>query len=339
MDFTFCRYTVRLFSASPLRNTSLCFFDAQRFPSVAGHVALTIDDAPGRLPQACSRIPDVADLLRARGARASFFLMGGSVRGHEADLVRLVREGHELCNHAVADRPYHEDSPEEFAAAVDSCNEQIKEIQRSAGVPACARWFRAPHGKYTESMEDVLHERLLTNTMCDCYASDPVVEDGEWIGNFLARRAVHGSTPWGAFGLGPAAAGSEATARRPLRRPCRWAGRAAAARAARRVPGGTGGAGAGARRRRPRGLRTAAGARPRPRAAGAKVIGAQVMGPRQTEVVHRHEGQPSGAAPAASAPGACGMQQEQLNQCFKTAVDASQCQFYLDSLKACQQTQ
>mmetsp|Transcript_34168 Transcript_34168/g.91572 ORF Transcript_34168/g.91572 Transcript_34168/m.91572 type:complete len:85 (+) Transcript_34168:2-256(+) len=64
-----------------------------------------------------------------------------------------------------------------------------------------------------------------------------------------------------------------------------------------------------------------------------------VMGPRQTEVVHRHEGQPSGAAPAASAPGACGMQQEQLNQCFKTAVDASQCQFYLDSLKACQQTQ
>lgn len=193
MDLTFCRLSVRFFSASPLRNTSLCFFDAQRFPSLVGHVALTIDDAPGRLPQASSRISDVADLLQAHGAHASFFLMGGSIRGHEADLARLVREGHELCNHAVADRPYHEDSPEEFAAAVDSCSEQIRAIQRSADVPACVRWFRAPHGKYTESMEGVLHERLLTNTMCDCYASDPVVEDGEWIGNFLVRRAGHGS--------------------------------------------------------------------------------------------------------------------------------------------------
>ncbi|CAK0880459.1 unnamed protein product [Prorocentrum cordatum] len=62
-----------------------------------------------------------------------------------------------------------------------------------------------------------------------------------------------------------------------------------------------------------------------------------VMGPRQTEVVHRHEGAPA-AAPAA-ASGGCVAQQDQLNQCLKSMSDASQCQFYLDSLKACQQTQ
>merc|ERR1719343_1637800 len=37
-----------------------------------------------------------------------------------------------------------------------------------------------------------------------------------------------------------------------------------------------------------------------------------VMGPRQTEVVHRHEG---GGAPAAQTAGKCQLQQDQLNQC------------------------
>merc|ERR1712039_770501 len=41
--------------------------------------------------------------------------------------------------------------------------------------------------------EAVLKNRALTNTMCDTYASCPVVEDGEWIGRFLARRAIEGS--------------------------------------------------------------------------------------------------------------------------------------------------
>merc|ERR1719498_619041 len=57
-----------------------------------------------------------------------------------------------------------------------------------------------------------------------------------------------------------------------------------------------------------------------------------VMGPRQTEVVHRHEGAP------AAGPAKCQLQQDQLNQCLQNGGDAASCQFYLDSLKACQQT-
>merc|ERR1712217_887745 len=57
-----------------------------------------------------------------------------------------------------------------------------------------------------------------------------------------------------------------------------------------------------------------------------------VMGPRQTEVVHRHEG--GQAAPAGGAM--CQMQEDQLSQCMKSSADASSCQFYVDALKACQ---
>merc|ERR1712107_927423 len=48
-------------------------------------------------------------------------------------------------------------------------------------------------GKYTQAMEDVLTSRDLTNVMCDTYASCPVVQDGEFIGRFLAGRAQSGS--------------------------------------------------------------------------------------------------------------------------------------------------
>merc|ERR1712151_1418054 len=57
-----------------------------------------------------------------------------------------------------------------------------------------------------------------------------------------------------------------------------------------------------------------------------------VMGPRQTEVVHRHEGA------SAAAPSKCQIQQDQLNQCMQNNSDSAQCQFYLDALKSCQQT-
>jgi len=57
-----------------------------------------------------------------------------------------------------------------------------------------------------------------------------------------------------------------------------------------------------------------------------------VMGPRQTEVVHRHEG----AAPAAAPAAQCQLQQDQLTQCMQGG-DASQCQFYTEALRACHQ--
>mmetsp|Transcript_56681 Transcript_56681/g.104944 ORF Transcript_56681/g.104944 Transcript_56681/m.104944 type:complete len:143 (-) Transcript_56681:153-581(-) len=60
-----------------------------------------------------------------------------------------------------------------------------------------------------------------------------------------------------------------------------------------------------------------------------------VMGPRQTEVVHRHEGAP--AAPAQQTPMKCKTEQELLQQCMNTN-GADSCQSYLDMLKTCQQT-
>jgi len=190
---TFNRATVAFFAAAPLRLRSLCYYDASSVPGVRGHVAITLDDAPCRGEPHLSEMRNVLDVLRRYGAKATFMLVGAFAKGHEEDLVEVLKSGHELGNHGMHDRRYDQDSKEDFGEAVDACTKKIKALQRTAGVPQGVRWFRAPHGKYTRTMEDALVARGLENVMCDTYASCPIIQDGEFIGDFLAENARDGS--------------------------------------------------------------------------------------------------------------------------------------------------
>ncbi|CAD7971121.1 unnamed protein product [Amoebophrya sp. A120] len=65
-----------------------------------------------------------------------------------------------------------------------------------------------------------------------------------------------------------------------------------------------------------------------------------MMGPRQTEVVHRNEGQPAAAAEPAPNAGAsehlkCTTERDWLKQCMGQG-DPTQCNYYADLLKQCQ---
>jgi len=189
----FFRASVSFFGASPWKHDSICYYDASVFPEVKGYVALTIDDAPNRLGREASMLPEVMELLRKHDASATFMVMGKFVEGNEADLVDLLRDGHELGNHGMVDRPYHKDSNSSFSEAVEECSCRIRALQREAQVMEDVRWFRAPHGKYTSEMSATLQQKGLTNVMCDTYACCPVIQDSNFIGGLLAERANHGS--------------------------------------------------------------------------------------------------------------------------------------------------
>lgn len=60
-----------------------------------GAVALTFDDGPDP-----NSTPALLDLLRSRGARATFFVVGEHVRSHPELARRCQAEGHELGNHS-----------------------------------------------------------------------------------------------------------------------------------------------------------------------------------------------------------------------------------------------
>jgi peptidoglycan/xylan/chitin deacetylase (PgdA/CDA1 family) len=144
-------------------------------------VALTFDDGPG------PHTAEIVDVLEAFDAKATFYVVGDGLHGHEELLRRVVAAGHELGNHSMthprlAGRPL---------AAYIEIRRANAALRQSAGLSP--RFFRAPFGKVSGRL--VMTARLagLTTVSWD-------VDSRDWSapGVDAIREAV----------LGPVRAGS-----------------------------------------------------------------------------------------------------------------------------------
>lgn len=97
-------------------------------------VALTLDDGPHG-----DVTPEVLRLLREHDARATFFLTGERIKGREGITRRIVLEGHELGNHAMAMTPSILQSRERFARDLRTADSLLSEH-------GPVRWFRPATG-------------------------------------------------------------------------------------------------------------------------------------------------------------------------------------------------
>jgi chitin deacetylase len=130
--------------------------------ATAPRIALTFDDGPG------PSTPALLDVLARHGARATFFLVGKSLRGHAlegdaaralATAVRTAREGHLLGNHA--DSHARDPLPDAvFAAELRGTDAQLRDVYARAGVAPPARLpCRLPYGPLVRDGE-ATDERL-----------------------------------------------------------------------------------------------------------------------------------------------------------------------------------
>ena len=106
-------------------------------PAPTREVALTYDDGPD--PAAT---PALLDLLRERGVRATFFLVGARARAHPDLVRRIVAEGHLVGNHS--DR--HSPATNLWFSArlrrdLAACQQTLTELTGAAPV-----YFRPPVG-------------------------------------------------------------------------------------------------------------------------------------------------------------------------------------------------
>jgi peptidoglycan/xylan/chitin deacetylase (PgdA/CDA1 family) len=83
-------------------------------------VALTIDDGPDPVAT-----PEILDVLKRHGARATFFLITDHISGNEETLVRMVKEGHEVANHLMHDQPSIRLAPSEFERQLLAAHEAL----------------------------------------------------------------------------------------------------------------------------------------------------------------------------------------------------------------------
>lgn len=109
-----------------------------RAPEARGLVALTFDDGPDP-----STTPRVLDVLEARGARATFFVLGERAALYPELLVRMARAGHTIGLHSYDHhRAYAFLPPTEVQRDIERCRDVVEEI-----VGQRPLWFRPPVGQ------------------------------------------------------------------------------------------------------------------------------------------------------------------------------------------------
>lgn len=107
-----------------------------------GLVALTFNDGPDPV-----LTPKILDTLKARGVKATFFIVGSNAEKYQGVLLRIAQEGHEVENHSWRHLDFLSLSP----------TEQRNEILRTATIVRdvtgqSTRFFRPPFGAFDANL-------------------------------------------------------------------------------------------------------------------------------------------------------------------------------------------
>jgi peptidoglycan-N-acetylglucosamine deacetylase len=150
-------------------------------PRDVARVALTFDDGPGVVT------PAVLDVLRERGARATFHVLGARARHGAPLLRRAVAEGHELGVHGWRHRDLTAQPGRSGAELVRARSA----IRAAAGV--ASRVFRPPFGKVSPALVRVARAAGLLTVTWDVDPRDFEEPGAEAIRMRVAARVRPGS--------------------------------------------------------------------------------------------------------------------------------------------------
>lgn len=105
-------------------------------------IALTFDDGPGPYTER------LLDGLKERGVKASFFLIGRSVKEYPEAVKRMEEEGHLIGNHTYSHVKLKGLSPEETRREIQKTDEAVYEITGKH-----VAYLRPPFGEWEEDLE------------------------------------------------------------------------------------------------------------------------------------------------------------------------------------------
>lgn len=131
-------------------------------------MALSFDDAPSQYTD------EILAALARHDAKATFFVIGSQVdtRG-EQTLRKIVREGHELGNHAMHDEPSSSLSNDELEAQAAKVKEMLVAAYTAEGKILPNNYFRPGSGFFNLRMRDLLGNRGYRITLGSIYPHDP----------------------------------------------------------------------------------------------------------------------------------------------------------------------
>ncbi|MFF2480123.1 polysaccharide deacetylase family protein [Paenibacillus sp. NPDC058071] len=120
--------------------------------SVKGHkekrIALTFDDGPDQ-----RYTPAILDILKKKGVKATFFLVGQQVKKEPEVAKRIVDEGHAVGNHSMHHKKMSKLTDQEIADEISEADELIEKA-----IGEKPNMFRAPYGAVSDSLKKQLAE-------------------------------------------------------------------------------------------------------------------------------------------------------------------------------------
>ena len=147
-------------------------------------VAMTFDDGPHP-----KLTPRLLDLLKERGIKATFFVIGKCVAEYPDIAKRIVDEGHEIANHTWNHPQLPKLSPTAFAAEITQTNEAIK--QATGILPVT---MRPPYGAINAGITKRLNEEYgLSVILWSVDPQDWKIRKADHVSSHIIKNAAPGS--------------------------------------------------------------------------------------------------------------------------------------------------
>lgn len=114
------------------------------------YIAITFDDGPS-----AKLTPQLLDMLKERGIKATFFMVGQNVAEYPAIVKRMVDEGHEVANHSWSHPALTKLSADAFRKQIKDTNDAI---EKASGVRPTV--MRPPYGATNANLDKILNTQF-----------------------------------------------------------------------------------------------------------------------------------------------------------------------------------
>jgi peptidoglycan/xylan/chitin deacetylase (PgdA/CDA1 family) len=148
------------------------------------YIAMTFDDGPH-----AENTPRLLDMLKQRGIKATFFVVGQCAAEYPDIMKRIVTEGHEIANHSWS-------HPQLSKMGEGSVTDQLQRthdvIEQTTGV--AAKIMRPPYGAFTANQRNwAFHKWGYKTILWDVDPLDWKVRNAEHVKNVILKDTVNGS--------------------------------------------------------------------------------------------------------------------------------------------------
>ena len=146
------------------------------------YVAITFDDGPH-----ASLTPQILDVLKKHGAKATFFVLGSNAARYSSILARAAAEGHEIGNHTYSHIQMTASTQEKIASEISRTNALIE-----AAIGSSPKVMRPPYGAINAKLVSMMFNNYGLKSILWNVDTNDWRRPGSAV---VAKRAVDGAKP------------------------------------------------------------------------------------------------------------------------------------------------